>query len=30
MPKDASGNTVNRLVIQVNVGTTKWLYDVQK
>jgi hypothetical protein len=30
MPKDASGNSVNRLVIQVNIGTTKWLYDVQK
>ncbi len=30
MPKDANGNTVNRLVISVNIGSTKWLYDLKK
>ena len=30
MPKDADGNTVNRLVISVNIGSIKWLYDVKK
>ncbi len=30
MPKDAMGNTVNNLVISVNIGTKQWVYDLKK
>lgn len=30
MPKDAAGNTINRLVVSVNTGSKQWTYDVQK